>query len=186
MERAFIHFDDIDKYGLQRYSRGFDIEAAEIDRYELDSIGGVRIEAKADKGELGGEYLVEGQVSCTADLRCARCLEPFPFANTSSFHLRYRARPETPEQTEEEVEISADELDIDFYSERSLSLREMAIAQIQLSIPMKPLCDESCLGLCPRCGANRSREACSCQSEATDERWGALEGIRELLLKKDQ
>ncbi|HYM59871.1 MAG TPA: DUF177 domain-containing protein [Thermoanaerobaculia bacterium] len=186
MERAFIHFDDIDKYGLQRYSRSFDLEAGEIDRYEVESIGGARIEAKADKGELAGEYVVEGEVACTADLRCARCVEPFPFAITSPFHLRYRARQEAPEQTEEEVEISAGELDVDFYSERSLSLREMAIAQIQLSIPMKPLCDESCLGLCPQCGANRSREGCSCRSEATDERWGALGGIRELLTKKDQ
>ena len=30
----------------------------------------------------------------TADLDCSRCAEPYPFANTSAFHVRFRPRPE--------------------------------------------------------------------------------------------
>jgi len=49
---------------------------------------------------------------------------------------------------------------------------------------MKPLCDDKCLGLCPQCGANRNREACSCATSIADERWGALHDIREQIAKK--
>jgi len=46
------------------------------------------------------------------------------------------------------------------------------------------LCDESCLGLCAECGANRNREKCGCETSLVDDRWGALQGIREQLAKK--
>jgi uncharacterized protein len=87
-------------------------------------------------------------------------------------------------EPEEEIEITPDELDIEFYSQRAIPLRDLAIEQIQLSIPMKPLCDDNCLGLCPQCGVNRNRETCSCQASIADERWGALQGIREEIAKK--
>jgi large subunit ribosomal protein L32 len=49
---------------------------------------------------------------------------------------------------------------------------------------MKPLCDENCLGLCPTCGVNRTRERCSCETSIGDERWGALKDSRAHLSKK--
>ena len=81
--------------------------------------------------------------------------------------------------------MSSGELDVEFYSERTISLRDLAIEQIQLMIPMKPLCDESCLGLCPRCGVNRNRESCQCEESIGDERWGALMQFREGLKKRE-
>lgn len=181
--RDFIEFDEIDQHGPQSYSRTYDIAPAELERDEVTGLSPVSIEGTAQKGDLPGEYLVDGTVSFTADLECARCVEPYPFANSSSFHLRYRARPAGSEESEE-FEITEDELDVEFYSERSIPLRELATAQIQLSIPMKLLCDERCLGLCPKCGANRNRESCNCETQVSDERWGALKEFRQELAKK--
>ena len=110
-------------------------------------------------------------------------MEPYPFANSSTFHLRFRPRLEVTQENEE-VEIASDDLDVEFYTERSISLRELAAEQVQLAIPMKPLCEENCLGLCPNCGANRNREKCQCETAVADDRWGALQGIREQLAKK--
>ncbi|MDA8265329.1 MAG: DUF177 domain-containing protein [Actinomycetota bacterium] len=31
-----------------------------------------------------------------------------------------------------------------------------------LELPLAPLCQEQCQGLCPYCGANRNQETCSC------------------------
>jgi uncharacterized protein len=42
-----------------------------------------------------------------------------------------------------------------------------------LELPLAPLCDEGCLGLCPECGANRNLEPCSCEPRP-DGRWAAL------------
>jgi uncharacterized protein len=181
--REFISFDEIDKDGPQSFQRTFELTEKELDRHEVTGLGPVELEATAQKADLPGEYLVDGSARFTADFGCSRCLEPYPFANASEFHLRFRPRPEVSPESEE-IELAPEELDIEFYSDRSIPLRDLAIEQIQLAIPMKPLCDENCLGLCPQCGANRNREACRCEATATDERWGALAGIREELARK--
>lgn len=181
----FIVFDEIDKHGPQSYKRTYDIAGADLDRDEVAAFGPVTIEANVRKGELAGEYVADGSVLFTLDLTCSRCLEAYPFANPSTFHLRFRPRPQVAGEETEEVEISEEELDVEFYSERTISLRELAIEQIQLVIPMKPLCDENCLGLCAKCGANKNREACQCEESVGDERWGALMQFREGLKKKE-
>jgi uncharacterized protein len=182
----FINFDDIDKYGPQTYGGTFEITAPELDRIEIAGVGPAVIEVKAQKGDLPGEYIADGTAVFTADFTCARCAEPYPVANRSTFHVRFRPRPEASASGEsEEVEIvDTEELDVEYYSERQVSLRDLAIEQIQLSLPMKPLCEENCLGLCVQCGANRNRESCDCGKAAVDERWGALAGIRDELAKK--
>jgi len=179
-----IDFDVIDERGPQTYSGTYDVPSDEIARVEIANGGSIAIEATVSQGDTAGEYLAEGSSKFTADLLCSRCLEPSPFANASTFHVRFRPRPEVSEENEEVEIADEEELDVEFYSERTIPLRDLALEQIQLSIPMKPLCDEGCLGLCPQCGANRSRETCSCEASIVDERWGALKGLRDELSKK--
>ena len=183
--RDFINLDEIDKDGPQSYSRTYTIAPAELDRDEIVGVGPVALTAQASKGDLPAEYLVDGSSKFAADLTCSRCVDPYPFASSSTFHLRFRPRPELPQQESQELEIAPDELDIEFYTDRSISLRDLALEQIQLSIPMKPLCEENCLGLCPQCGANRNRESCSCESSTADERWGALREIQQAMKKRE-
>jgi uncharacterized protein len=183
--REFIIFDSIDKDGPQSYSRTYSIPPAELDRYEVVNIGPVSLTAQAHKGDLPGEYIIEGSSKFAADLACSRCVEPYPFASSSTFHLRFRPRPELPQQEQEELEITPDELDVEFYSERAIPLRDLALEQIQLFIPMKPLCQDNCLGLCPQCGANRNGKSCSCEESIVDERWGALREIRQVIKKRE-
>ena len=179
-----IEFDVIDEHGPQTYRGKYDVSASELERDELANTGSVTIETTVDMGDAPGEYVADGTASFSADLSCSRCLEAYPFAHASTFHVRFRPRPEASEENEE-IEIAGEEeLDVEFYTERTIPLRDLAMEQIQLSVPMKPLCDESCLGLCPQCGANRLRERCSCEASIVDDRWGALKDIREELLKK--
>lgn len=181
----FIDFNDIDEHGPQTYRGTYDVAVSELDRDELTAVGEVTIEANAKKGDVEEEYIADGTVSFTADLNCSRCLEPYPFANNSNFHVRFRPRPAASELNEEVEITDTEELDVEFYSERAIPLRELALEQIQLTIPMKPLCEEKCLGLCPTCGENRTRESCSCNAAITDERWGALKDLRDELAKKN-
>lgn len=181
-----IVFDHIDKDGPQTYRGSYDLSASEISRDEVAGGGSVAIEAKGEKGDLAGEYIVTGSSRFTADLNCSRCVEPYPFANASTFHVRFRPRPEASGEENEEIEIGdAEELDVEFYSDRTIPLKDLALEQVQLAIPMKPLCDDACLGLCPVCGKNRSREACECETSMADDRWDALRGLRDQLKKKE-
>jgi uncharacterized protein len=184
MSTEFIDFKAIHEHGPRSYHAAFAVAVDDLERDELASVGSATIDLNVKQGDLAAEYIADGTVSFTADLTCSRCAEPYPIANTSTFHVRFRPRPEASE-VNEEVEITEkEELDVEFYSERAIPLRDLALEQIQLSIPMKPLCDEGCLGLCPTCGANRLREGCSCETPAVDERWGALKDFREELSKK--
>ena len=179
-----IDFETIDEHGPQRYQASFDIKAEDLGCDEVVGLGAVAIDTNVQAGNQEGEYIAEGNVSFTADLTCSRCAEPYPFANPSTFHVTFRPRPEASQ--DEEVEITTEEeLDVEFYSEPVIPLRELALEQVRLSIPMKPLCDENCLGLCPTCGVNRTREKCSCDEPVADERWGALKVLREELVKKN-
>jgi uncharacterized protein len=184
MKEVTIDFDEIDEHGPQSYRETFEVPVAELGRDEVASVGPVVIDARTREGDMDEEYVAEGQVTFTADMSCARCAEPYPFANTSPFHVRFRPRPEASAENEEVEITDSEELDVEFYSDRSIPLRDFALEQVQLSIPMKPLCDENCLGLCPTCGANRLREKCSCGESITDERWGALKDLRDQLAKK--
>jgi len=184
MSIEVIDFKTIDEHGPQSYHATWDVSADELERDEVASAGNATIQVNAKKGELDGEYIADGTVSFTADLNCSRCAEPYPIANTSTFHVRFRPRPEASEENEEVEITDKEELDVEFYSDRAIPLRDLALEQIQLSLPMKPLCDENCLGLCPTCGVNRTRESCSCETSIVDDRWGALKDIRDELAKK--
>jgi len=50
--------------------------------------------------------------------------------------------------------------------------------QFQLALPMKPLCAESCRGLCPECGANLNRANCGCDPKwVVDPRLAPLKAL---------
>jgi uncharacterized metal-binding protein YceD (DUF177 family) len=181
-----INFDDIDEHGPQSYHGSFEIPEKDIDRVEASGNGSIEMDVEADQGSTPGEYVIDGSTRVHLDLSCSRCLEPYPFANSSSLHVRFRPRPEGSGEEDEEVEIGGEEeLDVEFYSGRTVPLRDLALEQVQLAIPMKPLCDEKCPGLCPKCGANRSRERCNCDTAVADDRLGALQVIRDQLSKKN-
>lgn len=177
-----IDFKLITEHGPQTYERDYEFTATDLARPEVVGTASARMEVTVDVGDLEAEFVADGTMTFTTDLECSRCVEPTPFANTSSFHVRFRPRPEV--SADEEIEITEEELDVEFYSEPAILLRDLALEQVQLSIPMKPLCDEGCLGLCPVCGVNRTREACSCGESVVDERWGALREMRDALAKK--
>ena len=72
-------------------------------------------------------------------------------------------------------ELSRNDLDVSYFDGDTLDVSPIAEERVQMSIPMKPLCREDCLGLCPRCGKDRNVAPCDCAQEESDPRWGALE-----------
>jgi uncharacterized protein len=183
MAEQLIEFRDINEHGPQNRHVHLRLTPEEIDPESFASMGDIDLDVTAHKGDIEREYIVEGTIAFSADLQCSRCLDPLPFATQAGFTVRYRPYPSVV-QEDEEIEVSDEELDVEFYSEPVASLKELAAEQIQLSVPMKPLCDDRCQGLCPECGTNRNREACDCAEKVTDERWQALSGIRDELRKK--
>jgi uncharacterized protein len=119
----------------------------------------------------GRGYALTGEVSGTLHLRCARCLREFsaPVAERRNVRLLPSAR--APQ--EEETQLGRDDLEVRFYDEPVVDLADLAAEQLQLASPAKPLCSESCQGLCPRCGADLNQGMCACP-RPTDPRWTPL------------
>lgn len=182
-----LKFAVIDERGPQEATLSLGITTEFLDRPEVENVGDVKLRYRAERGSMPGEYVIDGGLDYVLDLCCSRCLEPSPFANSASFTVRYLPRPAGAlVATEEEVEIAQEDLELEYYTDPAVSLPELAAEQIQLSLPMKPLCTEGCLGLCPTCGENRNRGACSCGETESDERWGALRELRDQLAKKNE
>lgn len=140
---------------------------------DVVSVGEVTIRAVLEKGERG--YALRGRAAGSATLRCVRCLGEFPFSFDEEFDVQLVPAALAPR--EEETRLGSGDLETRFYKEPFLDLAEVAAEQLQLAVPMKPLCDESCQGLCPRCGSDLNRGRCACPP-SRDGRWSALLDFR--------
>lgn len=124
---------------------------------------------------------IAGRVATTLELSCSRCLEGFPVPVTTTFDLAYLPSDEAPASSGE-VEVGEDDINTAYYEHGQISLAELIHEQLYLVLPMKPLCKDDCLGLCPVCGANRNLTACTCKATWTDPR---LAGLKALLNEND-
>ena len=52
-----------------------------------------------------------------------------------------------------------------FYHDNQVDLGQLAQEQLYLALPMKPLCGDTCRGLCPECG--RESESARCVRVST-------------------
>jgi uncharacterized protein len=75
--------------------------------------------------------------------------------------------PHTANTGEGEREVEEDDLTTAFYRDGALDVIDLLREQFQLALPMKPLCAESCRGLCPHCGANLNRTECGVRRRGT-------------------
>jgi uncharacterized protein len=60
----------------------------------------------------------------------------------------------------------------------TVDLTEMARDAVLLELPVAPLCDDDCAGLCPTCGVDRNEGECGCAADEPDPRWAALADLR--------
>ncbi len=140
---------------------------------DVVSVAPVRLSGRVERAGKG--YLLEGRVEGSARLRCVRCLAEFEFSFADRLDLHLLPLAAAPQ--DDETRLERGDLEVRFYEEPHVDLAELAAEQFGLAVPMKPLCAESCRGICPRCGANLNQGACSCPPE-TDERLAALRDFR--------
>ena len=120
---------------------------------------------------------VDGSFSATVDLKCGRCLQEFKQPLAESFALTFVPQSADVE-SDEEVELEAEELGLIPYVEETLKLRDPLQEQLLMAIPISPLCHESCRGLCPECGNNQNVEACDCMRKPFNNKFTALAGMK--------
>jgi len=122
-------------------------------------------------------FRLDGRVRTTLELTCSRCLEPFRWEVDEPFSLTYEPRRARDGDSEREIEDA--DFSAAFYDDEAIDLEQLIRERFEMSIPMKPLCSEECLGLCPVCGTNLNRGTCGCKRDWEDPRFAALKALQD-------
>lgn len=163
-----------------------EVSPESVDHPELEALGEIEWRGKISHTDPG--FYLEGVLDYEQTLQCTRCLSSFTEPVHADVGLlllvdeeQGRGEPEGGEEAGEEVELSEEELGVVTLSEPFFDTDPILREQLQLNIPMKPVCRTDCQGLCPVCGVDRNQDGCSCEETTVDPRWAALAGLKDSL-----
>ena len=111
--------------------------------------------------------LVTGSAVAPLSGECSRCLDPLTSSIEVSFQELYRYLPDPGEDEDdgEERFLDGDLLDLE------PAFRDAVV----LTLPLSPLCQDDCPGLCAECGAKRAEAGPDHRhGDKLDPRWGVL------------
>jgi uncharacterized protein len=134
-------------------------------------------------GELiktGQGILFRGRIRGKIRLQCSRCLDSFHKTLAEPVGLEWRliSTPLKSSDQENEAGLKIEDLETGLLQEGVLDLSENILEEVILSIPIQPLCRESCLGLCPVCGEDRNTNPCDCKSKEENGPFSVLKNLK--------
>ena len=142
------------------------------DAYRVVAPVELAFEVNKDKDK----FRLVGTITTELELPCSRCLEPFRMPVNAPFDLRYL--PFSEASNEPEREVAEEDLETSFYRDDQIDLNELMREQFYLALPMKPLCQDDCKGLCPQRGTNLNVGSCDCAPAWEDPRLAALKSLK--------
>ena len=124
----------------------------------------------AIRGKLSkaGEIVsLDGWLTTRLILQCSRCLKGFPFPLYLELVTQFLPLVQAPRVSpgEDSEDVQTEETELNFYQGESVLLDDLVREEVILAIPMQPLCDPNCHGLCSRCGQDLNLHACACRQE---------------------
>ena len=116
---------------------------------------------------VDGGVLLTGEVISHARGECGRCLDPIEFDVNQKFQELFLYSSRVKEVGEDEDEVFSLDGDI---ADLEVPIRDAVI----LSMPINPLCQSDCLGLCSVCGRKWRELEKGHAHKASDPRWSGL------------
>lgn len=111
--------------------------------------------------------LVSGTVCAATEGQCGRCLEPM----ASSVNLYLTELFAYPDSATEQT---SDEEDIARLVDDLVDLEQVIIDAVGTELPLTPVCDADCSGLCVECGVRLADAEPNHGHDIIDPRWAAL------------
>lgn len=133
--------------------------------------GGVFVDVLVEKREAS--LLFSGTIVLQMNTVCSRCLASMVTALDISFAMPGTILDEggiAPEDAGDSILVNRQQAVVD--------LTDVIREQILMALPEKTLCDETCKGLCPQCGADLNKKSCSCATGKIDARWSKLAELK--------
>ncbi|NMO32567.1 DUF177 domain-containing protein [Streptomyces sp. GMY01] len=122
--------------------------------------------------------LVTGTARARAEGECVRCLEPVGLELEADFQELF-SYPDADDRGRVIAEPGDDAEDDEnrFFLEDGLfDLEPLLRDAVVLALPMQPVCQDDCPGLCSECGARLADDP-DHHHDAVDIRWAALQGL---------
>ncbi len=123
--------------------------------------------------------MVMGKLKAMTHRECSRCLEPAVLDLEAEIEEEYHPVNRDLGGTQRENHFEEDPLDpvllID--DRNNLDLSQAVLESLAGVMPIAPLCQPDCRGLCPVCWKDRNKTPCNCQQNTSDPR---LAGLAEL------
>ncbi|RNC70356.1 MAG: DUF177 domain-containing protein [Desulfuromonadales bacterium] len=174
-----IKVDDItEKPKLLSFEEPFDVFPSLV---EIQKAGGcvflapLSIELKACK-----EYdhlRVSGSVTSKIRVNCSRCLTSFDSDLDLVFTIFYTEANRLGVE-EEELELAEEDLVSVSYVGNEIDFSSEVAEQVIMELPLKPLCNDECKGLCPSCGVDLNEVDCECERSVFNLKFSALKNFR--------
>jgi uncharacterized protein len=143
-----------------------DFPKGSLDWGEEREIAADRFVLKGALTRVSRGYDLDANLSGAVSLECVRCLESFAIDLDFDFRLTFVKETDPKGHPGAEVQIHGAECELYPIVEGKVEIEALVREQIYLHLPLKPICTESCRGLCASCGENLNSGRCRCASPA--------------------
>lgn len=169
--------------------------AGEMKEYQLDLVApepvgvpligvqvGAIIEVDVRLEAVAEGILLSAEIFAVATGECIRCLDPVELDVERSIQELYLYEEDGVKKKGHHKKVAPAE---DDFEEEDLLYLDGVIMDLEppirdaivLNLPVNPLCDPDCLGLCPDCGQKWATLPEDHGHEVIDARWAGLEGL---------
>jgi len=138
-------------------------------RYGLSLKPGKPLEGHLEVVPQKQGCLVRGRIFGSVVAPCDRCAEDVEIKLDSGFKIFESMSGEDNEAGESLLREKGGKIE--------LNAAGVLWEQFVLALPVKPLCDPDCKGLCPLCGVNLNVRNCGCEKEGTDPRMAVFRNL---------
>ena len=134
---------------------------------------------------VGESILLEGALSGRVALECSRCGKRYPHALRDKFRLmlepaqsREPGDPEGVRGLAESGICLGEDLEAGWFRGSTIRLDDFFGEVIALTMPLQPLCNEDCAGICSHCGVDLAVTQCDCVDEQIDSPFAVLAKLK--------
>ncbi|MCX8028231.1 MAG: DUF177 domain-containing protein [Thermodesulfovibrionales bacterium] len=146
---------------------------------EIEFTGPIKGFLKVIKSD--DEVIIQGAFKTSINLQCSRCAESFDFAINTLVNTTFH--PAKTLTRDDNYELHDEELDTEFYSNDTIDMLDFITQEVMLNIPMKPLCKDTCKGICPNCGADLNKNTCQCHKSLNK---GVFADLDKIISRKER
>ena len=106
----------------------------------------------------GDSYFLSGSAKVDVQTKCSRCLEFFKFQLNTNIENLFIT------QSMVNKKEPFDSLDVHIIDNK-INAKKIIVSNFLLEVPIMPICNDDCRGLCQYCGCNLNKVKCRCEED---------------------